>query len=234
MTLAGLALAQTPAKKIEFEVASIRPAENDNHQSVHRDRGRFTTHNLTLKRLVALAYDLDVKQVSGGPNWVDSDSYDINAKIPDAIAGKTEVPDMVQSLLAERFHLAVRRETREVPGFVLVPGKKGTRLTPATQSEDSSMHTNNAEMKAQGISMDEFAKRLGRILEKPVADRTGLTGTFDFELKWSTERLDAKPDADTGPSIFTAIQEQLGLKLESAKIQQLSVAIEHAEKPDAN
>src|SRR5579863_1613029 len=123
MLISTLTLAQTPdsGKKPEFEVASIRPAVQDNSHDADTDKGRFTAHNLTLKRLISIAWDIDTKQVFGGPNWVDSDSYDINAKIPEEFAQPQdgEVNQMIKRLLEVRFQLAIHREPRQVPGYAL-------------------------------------------------------------------------------------------------------------------
>src|SRR5579862_1200874 len=157
LSIAGLAAAQSPEpKKLEFEVASIRPATRDEHQSVHSDKGRFQTHNLTLKRLTALAYNVEIDQVFGGPPWADSDSYDVNAKIPEGLATTENLPQMVQSMLVDRFKFAAHRETREMPGFNLVLAKKGSKMKPAQPAENSSTHTNNSHMTATNLSTEDL------------------------------------------------------------------------------
>ena len=243
LLFATLTLAQTPdaGKKPEFEVASIRPAVDDGGHDADTDKGRFTTHNLTLKRLIAIAYDIDVKQVLGGPNWTDSDSYDINAKIPEEFAARKQdqVPQMLQSLLEDRFKLVVHREPRQLSGYALVPAKQGPKMAIAKPSENGSdMHSNNSQAKARSLTMDQFARYLSRNRDigKVVVNQTGLTDRFDFELNWMPVQLDPKPNAaaDDRASIFTAIQEQLGLRLEAAKVQVQAIIIDHAEKPEEN
>jgi uncharacterized protein (TIGR03435 family) len=215
----------------EFEVASIRPAKQDGSHDSDTYQGRWVTHNLTLKRLIAMAWDVDDSVVAGGPNWLDSDSYDINAKIPADYANATrdQFLHMIQSLLADRFRLAIHREPRQITGYALVPAKTGSKMATARPSESGSdFSSNGTRLKATSVTMEAFAKRLSRNRDigKVVIDKTGFTGKFDFELDWAS----AQQDSDEHPSIFTAIQEQLGLKLESAKVPIEAVVIDRGGK----
>jgi uncharacterized protein (TIGR03435 family) len=218
-----------------FEVASIRPAKDDGNQDIDTDRGRFVAHNLTLKRLIGRAWDIDESEVLGGPAWIDSDTYDINAKIPgsDGQWTREKVLNMLQSLLADRFQLAVHRETRQVSGYVLAVAKTGPKMTPAKPGpDDSNTSSNGTYLKATNVTMELLARRLSRNRDigKVVVDKTGLTGKFDFELEWAP----AQAETDDHAGIFTALQEQLGLKLESAKVPVEAVVIDRAEKPSEN
>jgi uncharacterized protein (TIGR03435 family) len=242
LSMSALAMAQAPdvEKKAEFEVAAVRPAKEDGNHDTSSNKGRFLVHNLTLKRLIARAYDVDVGLISGGPKWVDSDSYDINAKIPGELAQNREkVPLMLQSLLADRFHLAIHREPTQVPGYLLVAAKSGPKMAHARPDEKNMrLHGNKMHLVAQDVTMEAFAKHLSgnRDVGKLVVDRTGLSGGFDFELDWMPERsgFSPEPSTDDRPSIFTALQGQLGLKLESAKIPVFTIVIDRAEKPGDN
>jgi uncharacterized protein (TIGR03435 family) len=243
--LATLLSAQRPdaAKQPEFEVASIRPAVRDNNHDSDSYQGHFTTHNYTLKRLIASAWDIDIRQVLGGPNWVDSDSYDINAKIPEEFARRkgNELQQMLQHLLEDRFQLAIHREPREVSGYALVLAKQGSKMAVAKPRDDGSdVHSSNAHVTARYVTMEQFARYLSRNREigKVVVDKTGLTDRFDIDLDWTPERL-AGPTAtevssDDHPSIFTALQEKLGLKLQPAKVPIQAIVIDRAVKPDGN
>jgi uncharacterized protein (TIGR03435 family) len=242
LAFAGLTLAQTPdtAKKAAFEVAAIRPAKDDDNHSSNTDNSLFRTHNLTLKSLIARAYDVDIGQVYGGPNWVDADSYDISARIPEEFAHQTrdKLPEMIQNLLAERFRLVIHREPKQISGYALLLAKKGPRMEPAKPDEKGSgTSTNNQHLEAHNLTMEAFARYLTRNREigMPVVDKTGLTGNFNFEMEWKPEQLQAKPDAaaDDRPSLFTAI-EGLGLELKSAKVPIVTVVIDRAEKPQEN
>jgi len=232
---------QAPSeKKAEFEVASIRLATPDNSHDTHSDRERFQTHNISLKRLVAMAYQIDVGQVYGGPTWVDTDGFDINAKIPDELTQNRtpeQLPEMVRGLLADRFKLVIHREDRSVSGFSLVVTKKGSKMEPAEAGDtNSSMSTNNKHMVARNVTMGALARRLSQETGKLVVDKTELKGGFNFEWEWAPERLGSEPDAgaDGRPSIFTALQERLGLKLEAGKVPVAAVVIDRAERPEGN
>jgi uncharacterized protein (TIGR03435 family) len=238
--VAGQAQTPAPGKKVEFEVASIRRAIDDGNHDSSTNESLYRTHNLSLKRLIAAAYEIDLRQIYGGPNWVDSDSYDITAKFhKDAALTHEKVLQMLQSLLADRFQLVIHRELRQASGYELVVGKKGTKMEQAKLDEKSSdIHSNNSHMIAKNVTMESFARNLSRNHDvgELVVDKTGLTGGFNFELDWSPERPDSKPDAspDDRPSIFTALQEQLGLKLESAKVPVPAIVIDRAAKPEAD
>jgi len=226
------------AQSAKFEVAAIRPSEDDGGHDIHSDKSRFTTHNATLKRLIAAAYDIDIQLISGGTNWVDSAGYDINAKIPaEFVQQRDKLPLMLQSLLAERFKLVIHREPIQISGYALVASGKGPKMERAATSQTgSNMHTNNAHLTAEGVTMETFAKYLSRNRDigKLVVNKTGLNGAFNFKLDWKPEPLASTTESPSDlPSIFAAIQ-QLGLKLESAKVPIMRIVIDHAEKPDAN
>jgi uncharacterized protein (TIGR03435 family) len=243
LVLASLLSAQTPDtnKKAAFEVAAIRPATDDGNHSSNSDKGLYRTHNLTIKELIARAYDVDISMVSGGPNWVDADSYDISARIPEEFAQQTreKLPQMIGSLLTDRFQLVVHREPKQVSGYTLVLARKGSKMEQAKPDEKGSgTSTNNEHLKAHNLTMEAFARYLTRNREvgMPVVDKTGLTGAFNFEMEWKPDQLQPKPDApvDDRPSLFTALQERLGLELKSAKVPIMTVVIDHAEKPREN
>lgn len=220
----------------EFEVASVRPANDDGHHDSDSDPGRYLVHNLTLKRLIAYAWEVDEGEVFGGPGWADSQGWDINARIPAEYAKRT--PDqflkMIQNLLADRFQLVIHREPRRISGYALVVTKKGSKMTLAKPSgNDSDFRSNNTHLLATNVTMQGFARRLSRDRDigKAVDDETGLTGKFDFELNWAREQAKEDGSNDDRPSIFAALQEQLGLKLEPAKVPIQAIVIDRAEKP---
>jgi bla regulator protein BlaR1 len=229
----------TPPQK--FEVASIRPATPDGERGFDTEKGRFLAHNVTLKRLIAYAYGMDIGLIYGGPKWVDSDSYDMNAKIPEEFAqGTRDVPMMLQGLLADRFRLAIHREQNQVSGYELVVARNGPKMEHADPDvRDVKIRTSkNTHLVAESVTMEAFAKDLSRNRDvgKMVVDKTGLSGRFKFELDWMPDRLvsNPEPSSDDRPSIFTALQERLGLKLESAKIPVSAIVIDRAEKPSGN
>jgi len=243
VAIALSAAGQTPApeKKPEFEVAAIRLAVDDGNHSSNSNKGQFTTHNLTLKRLIANAYDIDTSLILGSPAWLDSNSFDITAKFPEEFAQHTQETFrlMIQNLLADRFHLVIHREPREVSGYWLSVAKGGAKMQlEKPETKGSSTSSNGMHLTAKNVKMDTFARTLSsnRDIGKLVADKTGLSGAFTFELNWAPEQLGAKAEAasDDRPSIFTALQEQLGLKLESAKVPTQAIVIKKKKKPEVD
>jgi bla regulator protein BlaR1 len=221
---------------LKYEVAVVRPAKPDDERGFDTEKGRFMAHNVTLMGLVARAYDLDVSLISGGPKWAASDRYDINAKFPDGFAQPTaeQGRQMLQNLLAGQFQLAIHREPGQVSGYALVVAKNGPKMEHADPNlQGIKIRTRDTHLIAENVSMEEFAKDLKRIVGKLVADKTGLSGYFKFELDWTPERpgSSAESSSDDRPSIFTALQERLGLRLESAKIPVSAIVVDRAEKP---
>ena len=199
--------------------------------------------------------------IEGGPDWARSDRYQINAKPegnprPEMIQGP-----MLQALLEDRFKLKIRRETRDVPVYALIAAKGGPKLQkfkegsctkapppPAPGQKlcgfpSSEIKGPNLTVEVHGMTLEEFSKMILNILDRPVVDKTGITGLFDFHLEFSPDETtpgfhsDTPADGPTdrrGPSIFTAVQEQLGLKLESAKGSREFLVIDHVERPSEN
>jgi uncharacterized protein (TIGR03435 family) len=231
--------------KQAFEVASIKPADPNAHgSSSNTDRRFVTIKNWTVKRLVQRAFGVEDYQITGGPNWLDSYHFDINAKVDEAEPelkgeeGQKRLRAMFQSLLAERFGFEFHRETKTLSVYNLVTAKNGFKLTPVEGNGSQSMSSGNGRLTCKGVDMPALAVFLSRTMERPVLDATTVSGVFDFKLEWSQQQdPGAKaPDANeaAGPSIFTALQEQLGLKLESTKGPVEIIVVDHAEKPTEN
>jgi uncharacterized protein (TIGR03435 family) len=231
-------LAQRPPEK--FEVASIKPSPPDSGTETRRyPGGRFTASGVTLKALIQRAWNVKSFQVTGGPAWVNSERYDVNAKaaLEGNISGAQLMP-MIQALLIERFHLKIHRETRELPIYSLVVWKSGPKLQPTTAAAGPTWSKTPGVLTGQKISMDMFATDLLEAeLDRVVTDHTGIKGEFDVKLTWTPVDVNDPNSASTapaGPSLFTAIQEQLGLKLESTRGPVEVLVIESAEKPSEN
>ena len=222
----GLLGAQT------FEVASIKPTNADPGSSgIKTGRGRLDANNVTLKRCIMGAYGVGPHQIAGGPDWLDSDRFEITAKADQPVNEDAVLMAMLQSLLAERFKLAFHRETRAMATFVLEVGKSGPKMEKAEAGEsgtNTSSNNTGITINAHNASMDSFAKILARQMDLPVVNHTGIEGVFNLKLQW------ARDSAKEGPSIFTAIQEQLGLRLSSQKAPVEILVIDYAEKPSEN
>ena len=223
--------AQSTGPQPAFEVASIKPNASGemSSRSGTRPGGRYIGTNMSLKGLVMQAYGLQHFQVTGGPGWIETDRYDINAK------GEENVPErqislMLQSLLAERFKLKVHRETKESGIYSLVVGKNGVKLQPSS-AQGVSFGVGGRKITAQGASMADLANLLTIQVRQPVLDKTGVAGRFDITLSWVPDAASATAGVDAAPSIFTVIQEQLGLRLEPGKGPVEILVIDSAEKP---
>lgn len=233
---AVLGLAQTATPKPAFEVAAIKPSTADAGSSgSHSRNGRLTIDNMTLKQLVMWAYAVQDYQLSGGPNWLSADRFNIDAKAEDKVAGE-DLRLMMQTMLADRFQLAIHREKKEMTAYALVVAKSGLKIKP-TEGTGSNTNTNNGKLKAQHASMQKLAEILARQLGRPVVDETHVVGGFDFTLEWSNDRQQraaVENGTNEGPTIFTALPEQLGLKLEARKVPVEILVVDRAEHPSEN
>jgi uncharacterized protein (TIGR03435 family) len=237
------ALALFPAALLcgqSFEVASIKTAPVDSREG--RDfrvlpGGRLHITNMPLKQIVLEAFGIKQYQLSGGPAWLNSDTFDIDAKA-EGDPSRSQMMVMLQHLLAERCGLQVHRETHEGNVYILTVVKGGPKLKPSTATDSYvRLYRNtprelpgvNYTIGAQKVTMAQFADGLVDMhLQRPVFDRTGISGEYDLKLNY------AIADDPEAPSIFTAIQEQLGLKLETAKGPIETLIIDRVEKPTAN
>jgi uncharacterized protein (TIGR03435 family) len=212
-----------------FEVATVKPsAEMTGNMSIGRaPGGRFMATNASLKDLLMFAYDVRSFQISGGPSWSESAGFNIEAKPEGGEPRIDQLRGMVQKLLADRFQMNVHRETKEVPVYALVVGKSGPKLTPSVSEEMGISGSTRGRMIYRKVSTSLLARSLSQRMGKAVIDRTGITGEYDFTLEWVD-------DNQEGPSLFTALQEQLGLKLESAKGPVEMLVIDRVSKPTEN
>jgi uncharacterized protein (TIGR03435 family) len=236
-----------------FDIVSIKPAKPDAAGSGTGFRnGTFTATNVTLDRLIQYqAYGVTAPQIVGTPPGLQKAAFDIQAKFDPSIPKPAMLPapeqytpmqQMFQQLLADKFKLVVHTETRQLPVYSLVVAKSGIKLQPAKDPANEGTSSGNGRLKATGITIPELAKMLTTVLPdelgRIVIDRTNLTGKYDLTLKWtpsmgSPPLLNGQPDI-SAPDIFTAIQEQLGLKLESTKAPVPVLVVDHAELPAEN
>lgn len=233
----------------EFEVATIKLVKDpDPNRMNDREEGRrFLTHNTTLADLILMAYRLDRRQIQGAPAWVTSDEYDVEAVAESQDQFDKHGGEMFQKLLADRFHLTFHREQREMSVYALTVAKGGPKLTvadPNGQHGSGCEHLGVCNFKRE--TLQHFANWLQfAVLDKPVVDKAGLAGEFDFTLKWTPDetqftgmgiRVPPPPtdNPNAPPGLFTAIQEQLGLKLEPQKIPNEVLVIDHVERPSEN
>jgi len=274
------------APKFEFDVASIKPSKPDAVGGFMTIPGpgnvsdSFTARNFTLMTLIRAAYGIPLgaedSPITGGPSWLNSEKYDVEAKIDSAVLEELKKlspeqrtlvqQQMLQALLAERFNLTVRRETKELPIYTLVIAKNGPKLQESKPDDGAPVGTRGpggrrgrglgmmglgGPVIAQSVAIPNLVRLLSMVLGRPVLDKTGLTGKYDFTLKWTPDESQGGANAGapgglpngqpaipaedpSGASLFTAIQEQLGLKLESGKGPVEIIMIERAERPSGN
>lgn len=249
MTSALLAAQQTPT----FEVASVKPAPppSDHMMRVRMggDPGRIDYANVSLLNLITRAYDVKDYQVSG-PGWLNSERYDVTATMPKDTP-KEIVQLMMQNLLSERFHLKLHREKKDLPAYALVVAKGGPKMkqaeTPAAAAPAKrGIWMGMGKLQASSVDLGMFANLLSNLVGRPVLDMTEMKGNYDCTLEFTpdaslsmpmmkmagahAEGGEGAPPESAGPSIFTALQEQLGLKLEARKAPLDILVIDQAEK----
>ena len=239
----------------DFEVATVKPSKPGRWgQDIDETGDRLTIQSFTLRRLIREAYGLKSdSQIIGGPEWVNDQRFDIVAKVDDAEAARMgkmtdkqsdkEWALMLQSLLADRFQLKVTREQRTLPVFALVVAHSRPKMKPTPtngangQGSDPGIDIDWDELTARTASMDEFADSLTSLRDlnsRIVLNRTNLRGNFDFQLHWARDRGDGASTDSPYPGIFTALEEQLGLKLKSARAIVDVVVVESAAPPSGN
>ncbi len=226
---ASVALAQIEG--VKFEVASIKPNTADPHQGgVDTGNGLLRSINTSLKRSIMGAYSVGPNQIVGGPDWLGTDRFDIIAKAAQPV-GDHMLMQMLQTLLAERFKLAVHRETRPMQVYVMEVAKPGK-----LEKDEGGVSTGtngHGSIGARNTDMDRFAEMLARQADLPVVNRTGLEGVYKIELKWSMDPSRG-PSSPEAPTLYTAIQEQLGLRLRAQKMPFEVLVIDHLERPTEN
>jgi uncharacterized protein (TIGR03435 family) len=274
IALVATAAAQTP----KFEVASIKPCKTDMPSNArsgggNSSPGRLNVECQTAKGLVEAAYVIFVNgrsvapswvrrvTIEGGPSWIDSDRFEINAR---AEGGSSQIlmqGPMMQSLLEDRFSLKIHLETREVPAYALTVTKGGPKLKPFREGNctpipwdlifsvfpppevppndhycrsGGAMKGGVLALDAQAMTLDDFAKIHLTLAGRPVINKTGIPGKFDFHLEFTPDEITPPGEPPAGPSIFTALEEQLGLKLESTRGPGEFLVIDSIARPSEN
>lgn len=215
------------AAALKFEVASVRRVKPGGMGSFSQpDVPTLTIRNMTMRVIVQVAYGVDANQVEGGPAWLDDELYDVVAKPPDGVAANQDTrAAMLRQLLAERVGLVVHKVSREQSGYALVVAKGGPKLKPTTEPV-AQVNIFPNQIYAPVTSIDTLAHVLGYWLKQPVTDATGIKGNYSVSLHFA-----ARDATDQElPSIFTAVQETLGLKLEPRKVPVEVVVVDHIEK----
>jgi uncharacterized protein (TIGR03435 family) len=231
---------QQTASRPSFEVASIKPSPVTRGQitPMQTDPGRVVYNNITVKTLIQIAWRAPSWKISGGPAWLDSESYVVAATLPAGSSQDQALP-MLQTLLAERFHLVIRPETRQLAISELTVAKGGPKLKPGETGEQWAGGAMKGgifmgRLEFHQISMADMAELLAGRIGRPVIDRTQLPGIFDISLKWTPDDTPAGDPNANGPSLYAALEEQLGLRLVSEKAPVEVLVVAGVEKPSGN
>jgi uncharacterized protein (TIGR03435 family) len=231
-----------------FEVATIKPSQPEEQRAVMVVGSRLATKATSLVDLMMFAYGVHPSQIAEGPDWMTAEKFDV--VVQPNMPGRPNTAQMhsiVQQLLADRFKLAFHHAQRELPVYRIVAAKGGPKLTPTTKEGQA---TNTAAvgiaaglMTVRNATLSEFASLMQRYvrLDRPIVDRTGIAGKFDYKLSWTPDssQFDGNPPGparsdENAPSLYTAIQEQLGLKLEAAREPTDVLIIDRVERPSEN
>jgi uncharacterized protein (TIGR03435 family) len=235
-----------------FEVATIKPSKPDAVGKVYTlspGAREIITRNTTLNDLLTFAYQIHPSQITGGPAWLGTDHYDVTGK-PDVegMPNTKQYRAMLQKLLADRFKLTFHHDKKELTVYTLAVGKTGSKLTRAAGNPSGLpglFFRGLGRLAVTNATMQDFVELMqGSVMDRPVVDQTGLAGRWDFQLNWTPDETQfggrggqAPPQADTAevpPDLFTALQQQLGLKMESAKAPIDVLVIDKVEKPSEN
>jgi uncharacterized protein (TIGR03435 family) len=232
--------ATIPAPVPTFQVATIKPSKPDEWLKIQIQGRRFATTGSSLVDILKYAYGIHASQIVDGPAWLSTEKFDLLAD-PDKESRPTsdEMKKMVQELVSDRFHLSFHRARRELPVYAIVVGKTAPKLTKSTKdpsgnpwvafSPSGSFSVGNASMADLATFMQRYA------MDRPVVDKTGIPGKYDLSLVWTPDdKVASTDDPNAPPGLFTAIQEQLGLKLEATRAQVDVFIIDHVEQPSEN
>lgn len=237
------ALPQMPAKAsavdaaMTFESATIKPSKPEEGLTIQIQGRRFATTGATLIDVMKYAFGLHAAQIVGVPEPLRSEKFDVLADPPtETRPSSDQIKAMVRVLVTERFGMHSRIEKRELPVYAIVVVKGGPKLSKSTRDPDSipsAGFSRTGKFRGLNVSMQDIATFLQRYgMDRPVIDQTGIVGRFDVDLAWTPD--DAVADAQDLPDFYTAIQEQLGLKLAAVKAPVDVLVIDHVEQPSAN
>jgi len=237
----------------QFEVATIKPTAPDTKHMGFTGNGRHVSAlNMTVSDILSFAYSIHKKQIIGAPAWLGTDRFDIDG-VPDVegLANLKQMQGMYQKLLAERFNLTFHREKRELAVYAVTVAKSGAKLTKSKGDPDgmpdqtfTELSSRRVTLRETNATMEEFALMLVGVMDRPVVNQTGIAGRFDFTLKWTPDETQfgslgihfspSGDDPNAEPGLFTAMQEQAGLKMEPTKAQTDVIVIDKFERPSAN
>ncbi len=226
----------------DWEVVTVRPTDPTVTDASTQMKGRqFVLENRTVETLLLVGYSAHKKQIVNAPDWIRTERWDIKG-VPDVPGqpGVRQLQALTRKLLVERFGLVTHTEKREMEVYALTVAKGGEKMTPSAGDPNGLPDENDREnggertMRSANMSMSELALTMKFFMDRPVVDQTGLAGRYDFLLNWTFDESRAPADGSAPAGLFTAIQEQLGLKLEPVKAQTDVLVLDKVERPSAN
>ncbi|MGP8259718.1 MAG: TIGR03435 family protein [Acidobacteriaceae bacterium] len=224
-----------------FEVATIKPADPNKLKGNFFIGGhRIVIENQSVNSLMVFAYAIHQQQIVDGPAWLDTRKYDIVGQADvEGVPNLRQIQEMLQKLLESRFNLRLHREKRDLAIYTITVAKGGPRLAKSPDSANGLPTQSGSGSGGQQVrkftnnTMSDFALGMQAFMDRPVVDKSGLAGRYDFVLKWTPDESNTT-DPNAAPGIFTAVQEQLGLKLEPAKGPTDVLVVDHIEEPSEN
>lgn len=230
---------QSAAAPPKYDIASIKPNTDTDFRFAFRIEpgGSLSATGITLQRLMMSAFNVQDFRIVGGPEWLTARRWDVQAK-PDRPATQDQIRSMLRALLETRFHLRSHSEVRQLPVFELSVDRKGPKVPRVKDPEEKlDVRLGPGSIQLTNNTAATFASQLSYSLNRPVVDKTNLSGKFDFALRWTpdpSETPDQPASAPIGPSIFTALAEQLGLRLKAAHGPVEVIVIDGVQLPQAN
>jgi uncharacterized protein (TIGR03435 family) len=226
------------AQAVAIRVATVKPSATEGQPLLQIRGRRFVTAGTTIVDLMKYAYNIHADQIVDGPAWLGKDRFDVVVDPESETRSSSDnMKLLIQELLAERFHLAVNRETRELPVYALILLASPPKLTPTTSDPNgppAGGYMPPGTLEVSNASLANFATFLQRyVTDRPVVDQTGITGRYEFVLRWTSDD-GVSNSPNSAPGLFTAIQEQLGLKLKPVRAKAEVLVVTHVEQPSDN
>jgi uncharacterized protein (TIGR03435 family) len=226
----------------DWEVATVRPSDpEDTHAGFHLRGRRIFIERQTVESMLLLGYGVHRKQIAGAPDWIATEHWDVNG-VPDVPGqpGLKQIQSMVRKILVERFGLASHMETRDLAIYAITVAKGGPKMEKSAGDpnglldEDENENGGQRNLQMTNATIGDLALVMKFMMDRPVVDQTQLPGRYDFRLKWTFDETRAPTDGSAAPSVFTAIEEQMGLKLDAVKAPAEVMVIDKVERPSAN
>jgi uncharacterized protein (TIGR03435 family) len=226
----------------DWDVATVKPSDAEgNNSGFHSQGRRMTIQHRTVKDMLIIGYGMHEKQLVGMPGWAESDRWDVEGVVDlEGNPNLTQLQSLVRKILVERFGLRTHTEKREMGVYAITVAKGGPKLEKSKSDPNGSMSENDNDnggqrtMRMKNATTGDFALVMKYAADRPVVDQTGLNGRYDFQLKWTIDDSKAPTDGTVAPGLFTAVQEQIGLKLEPAKALVDVLVVDRVEWPAPN